>query len=250
MRGSLGGAYLGYEERFAPLDSESDYDSGSLAVRVAAEAWFGSFVPRLEAASLSSWGTEEARAPGRRQEDALFVGTALLDAGLGYRIELSSAFWALPSLAYTFHYLGFERSDFRINGASVTVLDLDGRPHDSVGEEIFAHGVSPGLALEFALAPGWDGRLYGAYTFFPEVSVDNDIGGRLSSRGALARAGASVGLRLGDWLSVEGRVEVGYQRLENSRTAVRTGLANSASVVFPDSVTVWVLVGGGIELRF
>jgi hypothetical protein len=246
----LGGGYFDYSETLTSIDAKSDFDSGCFAIRSTLEGNFSGLSPHLNLLAQFTGGTEEFRSTTTQQEDDLFIATVLLDVGCGFRLNLGETVTLIPSLAYTFDYLGFERRNFKIGGRRVTLINLDGERIDKVEETIIGHGVSPGIAIEARLTSSLDLRVHFIGTVIPEAEVDNDIGGVIGTEGYMVRGGFALNMQLNTRLGFHTSVEAGVHEYNKSTQKTRSGNVATAIVQFPDSSTVWVVIGAGVELRF
>jgi len=245
----MGGGYASYTETLSQLETEND--SGAFEVRYEFEGNFAGLSPYLRCNFTLAGGDEEADLPnGSRQEQDLSWLTLLFDLGLGYRIPLGETVTLVPALGYTLDHMVFEREEFQIDGVGVTVLDLNGRPQSTIGEAISSNGLSARLGVEVRPVPRLDLRVYAVYTWLPDTRVDNDLGGTVSSEGQLVRGGFAVYVWLHRRVGFGGEVEVLLRDLDKSTVKIRSGSARTASIQFPNSESLAVVMTLGVVVGF
>ena len=245
----LGGAFFSYEEDLSSVDTE--FTTGAFTSRLSLEGNLFNLTPYLRFSSDLSSGDEEADIQGTiEQENDLAVATLILDIGLGYRIALGQMITVVPSLSYTFDLLSFERERFEQNGVRVQVIDLDGQLQSSVDEVITGNGISARLEIEISPVSLISIHAHAVFTYLPDVRVDNDIGGTISTDGYIVRGGVSAYFWIQPRLGIGGEVEFLFRLLDKSSVKRRTGSAASANVQFPDSETIATAVTFGLLGRF
>jgi hypothetical protein len=248
LSGGMGGGYVGYEETLT--DVKSDFGSGAFAMRVGLEGNIHGFSPYMRLATEITGGEETARVMNFRQKDDLSLVTFLMDIGAGYRIDLNQTVTLVPSAAYTLDLMAFDREKFEIDGTRVTLVDLDGKPLESVGEGILGHGLSGRLGLEVRPVEALEIHLHGVFTWLPLVTVDNDIGGEVDTEGYSVRGGVGVTFWITPRLGVGGEVEFLFRQLDKSDIEFVSGSFATASVQFPDSETLVTVATVGVTARF
>jgi hypothetical protein len=250
LTGEMGGAHFEYAEDLSSLGAKSRFESGSFGIQLGVEGNLSGFSPYLRLADYLSSGKEKTKFGTTRQEVDLIVEAFVLDVGAGYRFQISEPVTLVPSLGYTLDLTDFERSDFEIDGQPAVVMDLNNVPKLEVEETFEAHGVSLGLGLEVELSSRIALHTFAAYTHLAEVEVDNEIGGALDTDGYMVRGGAAVNVRLLWGLSIRGTVQVGSRELDKSSPKLRGGAGGLSLVQFPESSTLWVFVGVGVQASF
>jgi len=247
----LGPSAFSYEEDLNRLDIESEFLEVAFTFDLKVEASFLGLSPFLGVQTSVASGIEEADVGLNGQEQNLDVTTLLLDAGLGYRIELAKWLTVVPAVAYTFRLMDFERSQFEFNGVDATLVDLDGVPRSSVDEVISGHGITGALSVELALFDELQLNVHFAYTWFDEAKVVNSFGGTtISEGGYIVRGGVGAIFWFNDTFGFGVDTEVLLQDLEKSDVELQFGSAGAAAVQFPNSQTVRGTFTFGAHVRF
>lgn len=244
-----GVAYFTYEETLSSANLKTDFDTAGFAGRITLEANLSHVSPFVDIETTLSSGDEEARLLTIDQENDLGVATILVDMGVGYRIDLG-VMTVVPAIAYTLEVVGFSRSSFSQNGTRVDVVDLDGQRLSSVEEDFIGHGVTGRLAVEIEASSMLSLVVMAVYSHLPEVEVDNEIGGSISTDGYLVRGSISFYLWLQPRIALTFGSQIVFQELDESDPKVRTGSAGSAVVQFPESETLYGTVMVGLSGRF